>query len=284
MRNHFYVIVNNQEIRIAEIFQSLLSKGDQYNAPIEALKEKGYQVETVQHCTKDNPNNLETITFNGDDENYTVSGTIENDTKISVRYKYTDGLAPDQVDYWGCDINGQNDELIYSYIGKGPKDIKIPASETEVGTSVITLKVSTLMQNLSDILKDDDQGDRGEDFIQKLVKAVDEKYNTVPNGELQHDITPLVESIAGDSDVNTLTRRQIKTCIDEKIRKAYGFHTTRQKVDDIDLVVTDERKFHHHPARSRYFCIYRKYLCKPSVLYLYWLGNRRGCRRYSRLY
>ena len=67
---------------------------------------------------------------------------------------------------------------------------------------------------------DDDPGDRGEDFIQKLVKAVDEKYNTVPNGELQHDITPLVESIAGDSDVNTLTRRQIKTCIDEKIRKA----------------------------------------------------------------
>lgn len=246
----YYVVVNNQQVRIAETFQSLLSKGDQYNAPIEALKKKGYQVEAVQRRTKDNPNNPETIPFHEDDGNYTVSGTIENDTKISVRYEYTDELAPYQVDYWGCDVNGQNDELIYSYIGKDPKDIEIPASATEVGTGVIPLRVSALMQNLSDILKDEDNalGDSGKDFIDNLRRAVDAKYNPpapdappVSLDELQHGIMPLLESIAGKGKVEDLTRVQIQTYVKDKIQKAYGFDTNRQEIDDVGLVVTADK-------------------------------------------
>lgn len=234
----YYAVVNNQEVRIAETFQALLSKGDEYNAPIEAMKEKGYQVEEVQRRTKDDPNNPETVIFNEDDGSYIVSGTIENDTKISVKYKYTDELAPYQVDYWGCDANGQNDELIYSYIGKGPKDGKISASGTDVDTGVIPIKVNTLMQNLSDILNENSLGDSGAAFIENLIKAVDAKYNTEQNGELLHDITPLLESIAGSGDVDTLTRRQVKTYVDGKLKKAYGFDTTRQNVDEVGLVVT----------------------------------------------
>lgn len=90
-----------------------------------------------------------------------------------MEYEYTDELAPYRVDYWGCDANGQNEELIYSYTSMGPKDIKIAASETEVNATTIPLKVSELIQNLSGILKDDKLNndgtdtflDSGEDFI-----------------------------------------------------------------------------------------------------------------------
>lgn len=80
-----------------------------------------------------------------------------------MEYEYTDELAPYRVDYWGCDANGQNEELIYSYTSMGPKDIKITASETEVNATTIPLKVSELIQNLSGILKDDKLNNDGTD-------------------------------------------------------------------------------------------------------------------------
>ena len=169
----YYVLVDNQQVRIAETFQSLLTKGTEYLAPIEYLKEKGYAVKEILCYNPDNLDPPLTIAFDEDAGVYTVPGTIETDTKLSVEYEYTDELAPYRVDYWGCDANGQNEELIYSYTSIGPKDIKIAASETEVNATTIPLKVSELMQNLSGILKDDKLNndgtdtflDSGEDFI-----------------------------------------------------------------------------------------------------------------------
>lgn len=169
----YYVLVDGQQVRIAETFQSLLTKGTEYLAPIEYLKEKGYAVKEILCYNPDNLDPPLTIAFDEDAGVYTVPGTIETDTKLSVEYEYTDELAPYRVDYWGCDANGQNEELIYSYTSIGPKDIKIAASETEVNATTIPLKVSELMQNLSGILKDDKLNndgtdtflDSGEDFI-----------------------------------------------------------------------------------------------------------------------
>lgn len=169
----YYVLVDGQQVRIAETFQSLLTKGTEYLAPIEYLKEKGYAVKEILCYNQDNLDSPLTVAFDEDAGVYTVPGTIETDTKLSVEYEYTDELAPYRVDYWGCDANGQNEELIYSYTSIGPKDIKIEASETEVNTTTIPLKVSELIQNLSGILKDDKLNndgtdtflDSGEDFI-----------------------------------------------------------------------------------------------------------------------
>lgn len=169
----YYVLVDGQQVRIAETFQSLLTKGTEYLAPIEYLKEKGYAVKEILCYNPDNLDPPLTIAFDEDAGVYTVPGTIETDTKLSVEYEYTDELAPYRVDYWGCDANGQNEELIYSYTSMGPKDIKIAASETEVNATTIPLKVSELIQNLSGILKDDKLNndgtdtflDSGEDFI-----------------------------------------------------------------------------------------------------------------------
>lgn len=169
----YYVLVDNQQVRIAETFQSLLTKGTEYLAPIEYLKEKGYAVKEILCYNQDNLDSPLTVAFDEDAGVYTVPGTIETDTKLSVEYEYTDELAPYRVDYWGCDANGQNEELIYSYTSMGPKDIKIEASETEVNATTIPLKVSELIQNLSGILKDDKLNndgtdtflDSGEDFI-----------------------------------------------------------------------------------------------------------------------
>ena len=236
----YYVVVDGQDVRIAETFQSLLQKDDNYDAPIAALKEKGYQVKEIQRYTQGASGNPETVPFDEAAGNYIVSGTIQSDTKINVKYEYTDELAPYQVDYWGCDANGQNEELIYSYIGKGPKDIKIPVSQDDPETAAISLKVNTLMQNLSDILSDDTLDDTDPDFLKNLVEAVDAKYSEPDAEELHHDITPLLQAIAGkDKDLDTLTLEQIKTYVDDKLQKAYGFDTNRQKdMDALGLTVT----------------------------------------------
>lgn len=233
----YYVVVDKgEQVRIAETFQSLLNQNDSYNAPIENLKAEGYEVEEVQLRTKDDPSNPQTITFNEDDGTYTVPGTITTDTKISVKYKYTDELAPYQVDYWGGDIYGQGQGLIYSYIGKGSKDVWINASTTETNTSTIPLQVSDLMQNLSDVLSDSALGETGAEFIENLIKAVDAKYNTdQANNGILHDITPLLESIG---NINSLTRQQIKAYVDEKLQTPYGLDYTRHKADEVGLTVT----------------------------------------------
>lgn len=232
----YYVLANNQEVRVAETFQSLLKKGDSYTAPIAALTEKGYKVQEIQRRTRGG--GVETVAFDESAGDYTVSGTIDIDTKISVKYEYTDEFAPYQVDYWGCDVNGQNDELIYSYVGRGPKDALLPASETEVGTNVVPVQVNTLMQNLSDILADGSLGEGGTEFAANLIKAVDAKYNTQPDDGLQHDITPFLKAIAGGDDLSALGRQQLKAYVDDKVQKAYGFDQNRQNISDVSLVIT----------------------------------------------
>ncbi len=248
----YYIAVNGQEVRAASTYQALLKNGDEYKAPIDDLRKDGYKIGVVKRYTAGQEDTPEEITVTKENSKYTVSGKMEKDTKIIVHYVYQEEYAPYRVDYWGYNAAGKDQTLLYSYTGLGKKDSQIGASQDEINTGTISVSVNELMKNLYDILGNQAAlGDSGETFIQKLVQAVNAKYLTGDEEKkdaVYHDITPLLETIAGvgkedDAEtkavkLNSLTRVQVKSYIAEKLVKVYGFDQESQQIWDAKLTVT----------------------------------------------
>ncbi len=249
----YYITVNGQEVRAASTFQVLLNKADEYSAPIPDLRPDGYKIDTITRYTAGNEDNPETLAATEADGKYTVSGTMEKDTKIIVNYVYENEYAPYRIDYWGYNAAGQDQVLLYSYIGMGKKDSQLSVSQDDVNTDTISIGINDLMKNLYDVLGEKDQlgSESGQDFLKNLTNAVNALYLTgdePDQGMLYHDITPLLETVAGvdKSDdaaarvekLNKLTRTQLKQYIAEKIVKVYGFDKDSQQVWDAKLTVT----------------------------------------------
>jgi len=256
----YYIAVNGQTVRAANTYQALLTNGDEYKASIDDLRRDGYKIGTVKRYTAGQEDAPEEMTVTEDNGKYSVSGKAEKDTKIIVYYVYQEEYAPYRVDYYGYNAAGKNQELLYSYTGLGKKDSQISASQDEINTQTISISINDLMKNLYDILGDQAAlGNSGEAFIKKLIDAVNQRYLTGDEDKkdaLYHDITPLIEHIAGVSEeddaaarankLNALTRVQIKSYIAEKLVKVYGFDSESQQVWDAKLTVTaDELAVRH---------------------------------------
>lgn len=250
----YYISVNGQMVRAASTYQALLMNADEYKVSIEDLRKDGYKIGTVNRYTAGQEDVAEKIDVIKENGKFYVSGTIEKDTKIIVNYVYQEEYAPYRIEYWGYNMAGKDQVLLYSYTGQGKKDSQISVSQDEINVETISISVNDLMKNLYDILGNQRElGNSGEEFIKNLTYAVNEKYLTgsEENNIIYHDITPFLEHIAGISEsddakikkdkLNRLTRLQIKNYIAEKLVKVYGFDQNSQQVWDAKLTVTADK-------------------------------------------
>lgn len=272
----YYLIINYQRVRVSAAYQALLeldeaTKKAAYSVPIVDLRQegyKGYQIAEITRFVRGEEDHPETIDSDKVTDNI-LTGEITEDTKIVVDYVYEDDYAPYQVNYWGYEADGSGKKLLYSFIGRGEKDTEIETSQSDFNTRTISSKVNVLMRNLYDILGQAELKvlDQGEEFINKLLEAVNEKYLTGDEEDKDvryHDITPLLRSIAGvkaNDDAATqmnklhkLTRIEIKQFVADCLIKGYSFdQKSGQSLTDKLMITADGkamRNLDYAPAGS----------------------------------
>lgn len=229
----YFVTEDGQEVRVAETHEALLKNGAVYYVTLPDLSAKGYALDLdnvfAWTTAEDGSQVQQQITLTPDaNGRYIVGGTITQDIRFVVNYIYTFEKAPYRLNYYGYDAQGKNEVLLYSFIGEGIKDQEcVPP----VGVNGM---VKTLYDDLgnADIIA---QGPSGEGMIQALTQLTASHY-----GDERHDITPLLEMIAqtNGTDVNSLTRTQIKQYLADRTSKMYGLDLNRNTEDQLGFTVT----------------------------------------------
>ncbi len=243
----FFIAVDGQRVRAAETHQSLLRRGDPYAVQLPDLTESGYRYasSSALHRTEGGDEAASAEVVEREDGRLYLQGSMSGDALVTIDYDYINPNAPYQGNYLGYNAAGGDERLIYSYIGQGVKDTQ---AELEVD-------VSKMVQTLWDALDSDDikrlppSGMDG--FIEPLKQHISLAYG--PNVEYEeaagggealcHDITPLLERIAGGADkLGALTRVQIKQYLAEVISRVYGLDHDRSSEDDNKVQVTADSK------------------------------------------
>lgn len=221
----YFATVDGKSLRVAETYEAVLRNGSAYSVTLPDLSEKGYTVDldNIYIQNADGSTTMITLPMDG-----AISGELVEDLHYVVNYSYTELNAPYRVSYWGYDVKGENQVLLYTYIGEGQKDAPVVPSDD----------VNALMESMFGLLTADEVGESGKPMIDALTQRIDDQHSG------RHDITPFLEAIAQSlgKAADGLTRVEIKQYLADRLTKKYALDEGRNEAASLGFTVTSDGK------------------------------------------